>query len=172
MKHLSDDEIQAYLDGAPPALDRDLKVHLETCAACQNAVGQYKTLYAGLADDTAYDVPSDLAQTVVSRLGLATRKGRLALPADIALVAGAIVAMVVVVVNFLDVRPLLNALLALRAPLVEYASSPFESARTYLIGLNHTLVLGLAGIAILIFMAALDAALRRSGSVFVRHPRR
>ena len=172
MRHLTDDEIQAYMDGSAPTLDPDLKTHLETCRLCQDALRQYRMLYEGLADDTVYEIPPDLAQTVVSRLGLEPSSRRAAFPADVVLVAGAIIAAVAVALNFLDFMPLLGPLLALRATLFGYAATPLESARTYLVGLNHVLTIGLAAIAILVFMGALDAAFRRKGPVFVRHARR
>ena len=82
----------------------------------------------------------------------------MSIPADIMLVAGAVVCLIIVAVTFLDLSPVTGALSAMQSPL--------ESARDFVGGLNHTLTLTVAGLAILAFTGVFDAIvpLRRPSS--------
>jgi anti-sigma factor RsiW len=171
LRHLTDDEIQAYLDGEFTPADAGLEAHLRTCAACQNALREYETLYSRLADRAAFESPRDLAATVVLRLGLRPRKRRFSLPADIILLTGAIVCMVGVALVFLDLRPFVASLAELLSPVLHYATVPLGSALTSVAGANHTLTVALAGLAILVFTALLDLAFRPGWPALVRHRR-
>jgi hypothetical protein len=121
----------------------------------------YRALCSGLADDSGFELPRDLAADVVTRLGLNARPPRVALPADMLLVAGAIVCAVIVALSCLDWRPFVDTLVAIRASLLQHASPPLESTRGFLVDLNHTLTVAVAGIAILVCMAGIDAVFLR-----------
>ena len=153
MRHLSDDEIQAHLDGKAQGRAPDLIEHLETCKRCREAVQAYRSLYTGLADDKGFEAPRDLGQRVIAGLNLKPPRRPVALPADILLVAGAMVCLVVVALSFLDLSPLTDAFSVMR--------SPVESVGDFVTGLNHTLTVVVAGLAILAFMGVLDLAFHR-----------
>ena len=149
MRHLTEDEIQAYLDGRAIDLGPDLRDHPGTCRLCHEAIQTYKAVYVGLADDKGFEAPPNLAANVIARLDLKAHRRGLSLPTDIVVVAAAIVCMVVVAFSFLDL-----------SSFVGYGSQSLESARSFLIGLNHALTLALSGAAILLVMGALDLVIR------------
>jgi hypothetical protein len=153
VRHLSDDEIQAHLDGKAGRLDPDLRDHLGTCRTCQEAVEAYRALYVALADDRGFEAPPVLGERVIAGLNLKPPRRAVSLPADIVLVAGAVVCLVVIALSFLDLSPITGAFSAIRSPL--------ESARDLVDGLNHTLTPAVAGLAILAFMGVLDLAFHR-----------
>lgn len=57
MKHLSDEELQIYLDGGAAAGAARLAEHLRECPACRKACDEYRALYVALADDSRVCVP-------------------------------------------------------------------------------------------------------------------
>ena len=60
MKHLSDDDIQSYLDNSKS--DVETKYHIETCEECNNSFAAYELLYGSLSSD--YDI--ELSENFVS----------------------------------------------------------------------------------------------------------
>ena len=149
MRHLSDDEIQTYLDGGARGLAPNLRHHLDTCSRCQEELRAYRAVYTQLADDTMFQAPSTLATAVLAKLGPDSVRPRRALPADIMVVAGAIACMVVIAFSFLDL-----------SPFIEYGANSVGSVRDLVVGLNHMLTLALAGVAALILVDGLDRAVR------------
>lgn len=69
LKHLTDEEIQDFLDGNLPH-ERALlaKKHLETCARCREALRQYQSLCVGLGDDRGFELSKGFARSVIRRL--------------------------------------------------------------------------------------------------------
>ncbi|MGB2982199.1 MAG: zf-HC2 domain-containing protein, partial [Candidatus Zixiibacteriota bacterium] len=69
LKHLTDEEIQNYLDGN---LSRDIALlterHLETCPLCREAVKQYQGVYAGLDKEEGFELSKGFAKSVVKML--------------------------------------------------------------------------------------------------------
>ena len=49
LTHLTDSQIQDFLDGNRQANESQLRLHLESCQLCQGTVEQYKLLYEELA---------------------------------------------------------------------------------------------------------------------------
>lgn len=158
MRHLTDEEIQAHLDGSD--LDPGLRDHLGTCTQCREVLGAYRALYADLADDVGFEMPLDLAGTVTSRLGLKQTARRLQVTGDVVLVACSIVVMLIGVSVFADLSPLCEAVSAFAGPILEYAAPHLESARGGIMNVSRPLTVPVAGFAILTIMWALDMAFK------------
>ena len=161
MRHLTDEEIQAYLDGFVGELDPGLADHIRTCEQCRGALRDYRALYAGLADKSAFDLPRDLPLAVMSGLGLGRARARFPLPGDLVLVAGAVVAMLVAAVVLLDLEPLFEAVAAAGREIFELASPGLEAVFSGMTGPNHTLTIFVTGAAILFFIGVLDIVFNR-----------
>lgn len=54
VKHLSDDDIQSYLDNDKS--DIEIKYHIEICEGCKNSVAAYELLYSSLSADHEVDL--------------------------------------------------------------------------------------------------------------------
>jgi hypothetical protein len=65
VRHLTDDEIQEYLDNT---LISTLAAHIQNCDACEEQIQQYKNLYAGLKKETSFSMPPTFAQMVIDRI--------------------------------------------------------------------------------------------------------
>ena len=154
MRHLTDEEIQAYLDGAD--LDPELSGHLVTCIQCHEVLGGYRALYADLADETAFKIPQDLAGTVTSRLGLKQAGRRFRVSGDLVLVACAIVAMLIGVSVFADLGPIVEAISASAGPILDHTAPHLESSHSRLAGNGHTPAIVATCVLILVLIGFLD----------------
>lgn len=68
IRHLTDEEIQEYLDGTLSQEHSFLVTHLESCDLCQNELRQYKSLYTGLESDFNFNLSPGFSKSVI--LGL------------------------------------------------------------------------------------------------------
>ena len=68
MKHLSDEDIQKYLDKDRGLNRPDIEKHLRTCNSCQQHFIAYKQLYTSLADDTGFMLSANFSESVISRI--------------------------------------------------------------------------------------------------------
>jgi hypothetical protein len=65
VRHLTDDEIQEFLDNTSTPT---LAVHVQNCAACKEQIQRYKNLYASLKKETGFSLPPAFAQMVIDRI--------------------------------------------------------------------------------------------------------
>jgi hypothetical protein len=64
--HLSDDQIQAYLD-SQEIIDKELiEEHLKYCSSCQKNITFYRELYKSLDYDLMPSLPKNFAKQVIS----------------------------------------------------------------------------------------------------------
>lgn len=68
MKHLSDEEIQDFLDGNLPERNQEIERHLSECESCRVEVKHYRRLAAALAADTGQDLAAGFADRVMVRV--------------------------------------------------------------------------------------------------------
>ncbi len=68
LRHLTEEEIQDYLDDIPGSGYRFVEEHLRTCQLCQKALEGYKRLYAGLKTDKGFELCPDFTEKVFSKL--------------------------------------------------------------------------------------------------------
>jgi hypothetical protein len=68
LRHLTEEEIQEYLDNIPGSGNKFAEEHLRTCQLCQKTVEGYKRLYAGLKTDKSFDLSPDFTEKVFSKL--------------------------------------------------------------------------------------------------------
>jgi hypothetical protein len=160
MRHLTEEEIQTYLDGPSGEHDTGIVRHLRTCKQCREVLETYKALYDGLSADPAYAIPHDLAGSVLSALGLGKTERRLRVPGDVVLIACAIATMLVGLVAFADLRPLLDSLSAAFRPVVAYLGVHLESSHARLSENGGTPTILLTGFLILALTGLLDLAFR------------
>lgn len=68
MNHLSDEEIQKYLDKDSGLNRADIEKHLKTCNSCRTNFIAYKQLYTNLEDETGFMLSANFSESVVSRI--------------------------------------------------------------------------------------------------------
>jgi|WetSurMetagenome_2_1015567.scaffolds.fasta_scaffold86258_2 hypothetical protein len=68
IKHLTDEEIQLYLDECE-AVNRDyVERHLQFCDECRNLAAQYRLLYGELRSEPSFHLQADFASDVLARI--------------------------------------------------------------------------------------------------------
>lgn len=68
MNHLTDDDIQKYLDKESGQDRAEIEKHLKSCEGCRQNHLLYKKLYTGLADETGFMLSANFSESVVSRV--------------------------------------------------------------------------------------------------------
>ena len=134
--HLSDEDLQAYLDEALPqeAVAR-LKAHLDGCAPCQSRLRAFRKLFSAIEDVPEIEAPLDLAAPVLAAIARRPRLGRAfrwALAAQVAL-GGAAAAIALGVAGASSVPGLIRPWvdLALAWPPLNVESLLVQAGRTF-----------------------------------------
>jgi hypothetical protein len=162
LRHLTDEEIQEYLDGNLSQQKTFLvKRHLETCPICQESVKRYQSLYAGLASDEGFDLPYDFAKSVVSRLPVEAHVKSHFNFANIFLAVSGIIVALSIAVRYLDLKPLGQTISNILSAQYEFVLGVAESLKTFLSGLNTNRGLLIFGVLALLVIVTLDHFLVR-----------
>lgn len=157
--HLTDDEIQDYLDGNLSRQGRIfLEAHLETCELCQATLKQYQSLYVGLRQDKGFDLPRTFAKSVVAKLPLAQKTESGFNYSDILLGILAILITAFASLYYMDLGSLGERLTHIPLP-HEIGSWLFEAGKNLVAALNGNLSLLIVGILVLLVTGALDRIL-------------
>jgi len=155
-RHLTEEEIQDFLDGNFSDEKTNLKHHLETCRICQNTLKQYQSLYAGLEIDPGYTLSKAFAKSIVSKLSLEHASPFSSPSAEIAFIIAGIFLALGATLFFVDLRPLAETVSRIALPKAALSTSILQPIRNLLAGLNGSLyLLPFAGLALL-SVAALD----------------
>jgi hypothetical protein len=145
LKHLTDDDIQEYLDGnLSEEKTLSIQNHLKTCPTCRDALKQYQDLYVGLQDDKKFELSRGFAKSVLKKLPAESEARSKHSLVNILLAVVGIIVTVGVMQYYVDLRPLGRAFYHL---LLE----PLGGLENLLVSLNGSL--GLATLAILILVA-------------------
>ena len=68
MNHLTENEIQDYLDGNLQSDDTYVKFHLDTCNSCGAQLEQYRALYSDLNADLPLPLSGEFADAVIGKV--------------------------------------------------------------------------------------------------------
>ncbi len=102
-KHLTDAEIQDYLDGNADREDSTTAEHLDSCSLCKKNLYLYRSLYSGLSDDAGYELSVDFADKVVSSVGLGDSRGLFRRYANVLVSIIGVVAAIAALYYFTDI---------------------------------------------------------------------
>jgi hypothetical protein len=160
VRHPTEEEIQTYLDGFSGEASAEIRHHLETCEQCGRMFAEYRALYAGLGDGSTFEVPRDLAGSVLSKLGLMQTGCRFRIPGDVVLVACSIVAMLIGVSVFADIGAMVSAVSAAVRPILAYVLPYLGSAQDLLTDTGSVPAIFMTGILILVLAGLVDSAFK------------
>lgn len=156
LKHLTDDEIQEYLDGN---LSQEnalwVKKHLETCPLCQEALQQYQGLYVGLKNDKGFDLSKGFAKSVIKKLPAEGEMESRFNFVNIFLTILGIIISAGVTLYYVDLRPLGRAFSHILPP-HEFGSVLVAVIKNLLIGLNGNVGFLIFALLTLLLVAVLD----------------
>jgi len=160
LRHLTDEEIQEYLDGNLSPQDVSLfETHLKSCPHCHESLRQYQSLYAGLASDEGFKLSESFAKSVISKLSVEVKPKSRFNYANVFLTILGIVIALGITFYYVDLKSLGQAISRVLIPQYEFGSTFVASVKSFLMGLNGNLsLLAFAGLTLLI-IAALDRVL-------------
>jgi len=67
MKHLTDEEIQDYLDNNSSDSEYISK-HIDICTNCKKSINRYKMIYSELSNEKGFELPLDFTQKLISKI--------------------------------------------------------------------------------------------------------
>ncbi len=119
VRHVTDEEIQAYLDEGSDVGYAAFETHVQVCESCRSRLAHYKVLYQGLRDDRGYDLNPGFSDAVMARVAVGhIESSRWSRINSIAVILGSLV-LLGLLVYFLDLRSLGAALAQPFAPLAQ-----------------------------------------------------
>ena len=68
LRHLTDNEIQDYLDGRFSQNGRYVSDHIESCDYCQAQLAQYQTLFGALRKEVPFRLPASFSNNLLAKL--------------------------------------------------------------------------------------------------------
>lgn len=158
LMHLSDDELQAYLDDAE-SLAVEKQSHLQSCSRCREALRDYRALYGQLADLPDPLFSKDFAERVATKAqkqyAPLTRLA-IGLAAAMGAVAGIVLASF-----FVDLGLTFALLLTLLQPFTGPFTELAATVQSLLHHVNVDLSLIVTGIAVAIVIHLLDRFYRK-----------
>jgi len=151
LRHLTDEEIQNYLDGNLSPENKFAQRHLKRCKLCQKTLKEYKSLYLELKDEKGFRLSRGFASSVISKLPKEPVARSQSKYAEILLVIVGIVAAGFTTLHFVDVKPLVRMITQILLPQFEFISASFGSIANLLEGLNiNSSLLVFSGLTLLI----------------------
>lgn len=97
MRHLTDEEIQSYLQSGRPEEWKLVEDHLNTCPECRNQLLLYKRLGDIVLSTTCKPTPNDFEKAVMKRLTSIQRQRRIS---DLIVAAVAVIGVLTAVLAF------------------------------------------------------------------------
>jgi hypothetical protein len=156
LEHLTDEEIQDYLDGD---LSGDMASlaheHLEVCPQCREALKQYQSMYVGLEDDTGFELSKGFARTVVRRLPAQAEAKSYSRILNVLLVVLGVAVSLGVTLYYIDLRPL-GKTLSNFLPGPELGAGLLDLLEGLLVGLNGNVEFLAIALLIFFLVAGLD----------------
>lgn len=165
--HLTDEQIQEFLDRDAGERQESVAVHLESCPSCRAAVAEYRALYQQMTDDTGFDLPADFAALVMTQVVPAPQSRSRWLV--IAPVAAALIAVVTTLYLFVDFSGFYASVQDSLAAVIGLDNTVIKSLAAFLNGLNLKANLVVFSGLILLAFAVLERLffnLRRGKAMF------
>ena len=136
MRHLTDNEIQDYLDGNIPEENKYVQEHLRTCERCRKALLEYQSLYLGLKKDQGFELPTSFPNKVISRLPEEQTVKSRPKYFEFALVILGVAVAGLVSFHLIDLRPLIQTFSGMSMPKFAFISNFYDSLVSLLNVLN------------------------------------
>jgi len=160
VKHLTDDEIQGYLDGDLPGRRKECAAHLEICPDCRLRLDQYRAIAAELKIDRIPALSPNFTASVMA--GIGPEKPVTIFPkATVWLSYAALFIFgIAVSIYFMGTSAVKQMVLAL-APSNMTEPSFISTYKSYLAGLDIDISLILTVALVLVVIALIDQMIRR-----------
>lgn len=156
LKHLTDEEIQDYLDGnVSRETTLQVKEHVQVCRRCREALKHYRSLYVGLEDDAGFELSKGFAGTVIRRLPAEAEAESHFGTLNVLLMVLGVAVSLGMTLHFIDLKPLGQALSDL-LPGPELGTGLLDLVKGLLVGLNGNVEFLAIALLIFFLVASLD----------------
>ncbi|MDH4158327.1 MAG: hypothetical protein OEW00_13735 [candidate division Zixibacteria bacterium] len=162
IEHLTDDDIQRYLDGHTCLENDQIREHLEICPACQDALEMYRQVYAGLVDDRDLLLPDDFARRVTAKLAVSKGVRWPAALTSVAAAGAGLVLSAVVLYFLVGWQPILAYFTNLSLSEPEFLRTFVSAILGQLAYLNGGLTIVVSGALVLFFYGTIDRLLAKA----------
>ncbi len=156
MRHLTDEELQDYLDGNLLWEQRGVfGRHLEVCAVCRNEMRQYQSLRSELrAEPPGFQLSHKLSRAVLSNIQTESLGAVHGLLWQLFLSLLGLVVCLNITFYFFDFRPVVKEVQDIPTPRLAPFLDIFPQIKAFFSGLNMNLtLLVFAGLALLVIFA-------------------
>jgi len=152
MTHLTDEELQNYLDGNISHKQIPIfEQHIESCEKCQSELAQYRSLYAGLKEDVAFNLLPGFSTAVMKAIQAQVRKTWLARLWNVLLPILGVAAGIGVMIYYIDFKPFLKIFSDSLNPSRYFDSAVVSNLNQVLAKLNVNLnIIVFAGLSLLV----------------------
>ena len=156
LEHLTDEEIQDYLDGnLSQKITLLVRQHLEECNRCRQTLKQYQSVYVGLEDDKKFELPKGFARSVVNQLPVEGEAKSYFSFLNIFLALLGAATFIGVTLYYINLKPL-GKILSHLLPGRELGAGLLDLMKGLLLGMNGNAGFVIIALLTLIFVAGLD----------------
>ena len=143
LRHLTDEEIQDYLDRNIPEGDKYVQEHLRACERCRKALLEYQSLYLGLKKEQGFELPSNFPKKVISRLPEEQTVKSRPKYFEFALIILGIAVAGLVSFHLINLQPLIQTFSGMSMPKFAFISSFYDSFVSLLkvLNINNSLII-------------------------------
>ena len=118
-RHMTDDQIQAYLETGASALDQVFHTHLNECADCRRRVNEFRRLYHTLSEERGFDLSAGFSESVMVRVAAAEADAKRRRWWNLLLIALGMLVAVGAAAYFMNWEPLVQSIVSVFQPSVE-----------------------------------------------------
>jgi hypothetical protein len=168
MTHLTDEELQNYLDGNIPSSQISIfEQHFERCAQCQLELEQYRHLYVDLKKDEAFNLSLNFSDAVMQAVQSRAKKAWLARLWNILLPVIGIAVGIGAMFYYVDFKPFLKVFADSMNPGKYFDSGVLSELNQVLAKLNLNLnIIVFAGLSLLAVILIDYLISRHKGKLF------
>ncbi len=161
VEHLSEIQIQQYLDRGPESLSESKLEHLQSCEMCRGILADYKRLYSQLKVDDEISLSKDFAARTMQKIRGLENPSAAVSPSVILYSLLGLVSCVLAIWYFVDVKALLKGLgnISIGNPLPD--ASAFSGITNWLLGFGDSLYLMIFAVMILAGVGLIDRLLAK-----------
>lgn len=128
-RHMTDDEIQAYLETGTSALDQVFDSHLMECRSCRERVESYRAMFGALGEERGFELSPGFAEAVTARIAVEQAAGAKRRWQGILWSLLGVMASFAAMAVFMDLGAFWNRLAAVLGPSVEEGTRAFGETR-------------------------------------------
>ena len=161
MRHLTEEELQIYLDERDANLAPALLDHVKACPHCRVVLRRYQALYRSLEEDALIIPPPHLADQVIVRVRADAMTRTRSEHADLAITLVFSATALLLFFAYVDLAMLAEGFRSIFTQISEFALAPVPLATEYIEGLGQGLNLVLIGTVIILTIAIIDRLLPR-----------